>query len=288
MKKMSAEYRLDQALSSGERIDESELSGLLDVRERLRQSFSAESGGGRRERVMFLGGVAARRRDVSPVGRLAWVAAVLVLLFTMNIMGRTALPGQALYPVRQVLHSVGLAASLTEVADEGILAARGLVASGEKSLGKGRANAALTESRAAIVILGNVRDLLAHLGGGESASRLISVQELEDRAFAVVAAIIAEKKDTGTGGTGMQAETGEQTGSGDPGRIEEQDGASTGEEGEAGEQGEADEKSVFGMGKQGGPDEESETDEANAADSGEESGTDQDSGTAAGEESDSG
>ena len=71
----------------------------------------------RRDRAMFVAGVAARRPQ--PIWRRALVPAMamFLVLFALSIGSLEAAPGQTLYPLRNALSSVGLAEQPVEVVD---------------------------------------------------------------------------------------------------------------------------------------------------------------------------
>lgn len=106
---------LDRALSGGSTPSGEELAAMVAMGDRIRGAYASFTPAHSPERAMFVRAVAEAR---SPGFRrfVAPATVTAVLLIGLLFLGRTALPGSAFYPVREVLRNVGLApASVEEV-----------------------------------------------------------------------------------------------------------------------------------------------------------------------------
>ena len=115
-------------------------------------------------------------------------AAVLV---TIGSLGRVALPGQTLYPIREALATVGLAKSSTEEVERRISDARESL-SEASSLVEKNPDSARALAFTAIGELQRARRFLADVPGADRAGYLSSIGRLEDRAAVIVAAVGGE------------------------------------------------------------------------------------------------
>jgi hypothetical protein len=106
----NTEKNLDKALTGFERTGDVEIDGLVDVADDLTRQLAVGVPSQPRERALFIEGVGARKRSFLS-SLIAPAIAVAALMLVIAVIGRTALPGDSLYPVRKVLRSAGLATS---------------------------------------------------------------------------------------------------------------------------------------------------------------------------------
>lgn len=102
------EKELEQALKDFDRTGDEELDALIDTADDLTAGFAVPTPSRPEGRAMFIEGVGARKRSIMSSLALPGVA-VLILLLAVAVLGRSAVPGDSLYPVRKVLLSAGLA-----------------------------------------------------------------------------------------------------------------------------------------------------------------------------------
>lgn len=102
------ERALDRALSAGQAA-EGDLALLTEIGERIRNAYLTITPNHRAQRAMFVTAIGAQRRSAGWMRAFAPATVTALLLIGIMFLGRTALPGQAFYPVREVLRTVGLA-----------------------------------------------------------------------------------------------------------------------------------------------------------------------------------
>ena len=103
------ERELDRALADGQGSSDPELADLVDAAERVRRELAVEAPRARRERAMFVAGAAGSQRRWTWSMSLLPVLATSAVVIALAFLSLAALPGDALYPVRRALDSVGLA-----------------------------------------------------------------------------------------------------------------------------------------------------------------------------------
>lgn len=184
---MNVERLLDRALA-GNASDDPEVGSLVTVARELDRAFAVDPERWSRERAFFVAGVAAQRRGVR-VGRFLVPALATLLVVAVAFAGRFALPGDALYPVRQMLQNVGLASSVWAIADEDIAQAARLVAAAEAALVAEDLVTAEEDASAAIARLDHALEELEDLGGDGKVQRVLEITGLQDRAEEVIAAV---------------------------------------------------------------------------------------------------
>jgi hypothetical protein len=108
-------------------------------------------------------------------------AAVLVILL---LLGRTAVPGEAFYPVRQALRSVGLAPASVEEIDDLLAAAQVQLANAEEIDG-------LAQQRARRLALNSVR----LLGGAEQLLEDIDDEAQAESRYAALSSLLGKAQD---------------------------------------------------------------------------------------------
>jgi hypothetical protein len=159
--------------------------GLLATATQLRAMFDVEIPDAGRERTMFVSGVSTRRHHFNPLRVMVPAAAFLVLVALAYLGGRTALPGDSLYPVRKALGSVGLADSPIEEIDARTGEAASLLSKAERSLDS-NPGTSLRLAVEALETLGPAIDLLDELEGDELETRTDVIDALEGRAVDVI------------------------------------------------------------------------------------------------------
>jgi len=125
---------LDRALSGRSEPTE-DIVEFVEMARRLEGIFDLDPPFAGREKALFSAAVAARGRTGFTWGRLiAPVVAGAGLVAALGFASGSALPGDALYPVRRVLHDVGINEGFLDEADERIEEARLLVIEAEDVL----------------------------------------------------------------------------------------------------------------------------------------------------------
>lgn len=176
---------LDDTLSGRTVPEDPEVQALATTAARLERAFDFDTPNATRERAMFVSAVAARHHRFNPARLIApaiALAAVMALVFTA---GRTALPGESLYPVRKALGTVGLAKSTLEEVDSRIARASRLLTDAEAELGD-NPGTALRLAVQAFRELGPATDLLEELEGGAPETRTEAIESLEGRAIDII------------------------------------------------------------------------------------------------------
>ncbi|MPZ92474.1 MAG: hypothetical protein GEU68_12690 [Actinobacteria bacterium] len=149
---------------------------------------------GRRDRAMFVAGVAARRPQ--PIWRRALVpaAAMFVVLFALSIGSLEASPGQTLYPLRNALSSVGIAQEPVEVVDRAIRRAEVSLERAEELLDDNEDFAgAEARTERTLAQLGEARALLRELSGEAREERADEIEDLNQDAFRLLEDIDEER-----------------------------------------------------------------------------------------------
>ena len=150
----------------------------------------------RRDRAMFVAGVAARRPP--PIWRRALVpaAAMFVVLFALSIGSLEAAPGQTLYPLRKALSSVSLAEQPVEIVDRVIRRAEVSLERAEELLDENEDFAgAEAMTRRTLAHLGEAQGLLTELSGEPREERAEAISNLNDDAFDLLEDIEEERAD---------------------------------------------------------------------------------------------
>jgi hypothetical protein len=150
----------------------------------------------RRDRAMFVAGVAARRPQ--PIWRRALVpaTAMFLVLFALSIGSLEAAPGQTLYPLRNALSSVGLAEQPVEVVDRVIRRAEVSLEQAEELLDENQDFAgAEGMTRRTLNHLAEARALLDELNGEPREERADAISDLDDDAFDLLEDIEEERSD---------------------------------------------------------------------------------------------
>ena len=150
----------------------------------------------RRDRAMFVAGVAARRPP--PLWRRALVpaTAIFVVLFALSIGSLRASPGQTLFPLRNALSSVGIAQEPVEVVDRVIRRAEVNLERAEEMLDDNEDFAgAEARTEQTLAQLGEANGLLRHLSGEAREERAGEISDLNEDAFELLEEIDEERAD---------------------------------------------------------------------------------------------
>jgi uncharacterized membrane protein YgcG len=200
------EHELDRILSGRGRASDRNLESLAELATKLNASFTAPAPRGAGQRCLFVASVASHRPRLRPTRLVAPVVAAAALVGCLAILSRHSLPGDALYPVRQVLGSVGLAPTTSEAADTRIQAARALIQQARTDLGLHSFRAAHDEAVRAIFDLGRARALVRGLGRHDRAVRIAEINSLRRAAAEILdaahPAAVARTVPPGPGGAG--------------------------------------------------------------------------------------
>ena len=179
------ERALDAALDGGRAVDE-ETASLARIARELELSFAVGAPPAPRERAMFVHGVAANgRKGFRPVRLAVPAAALLLLAALVGVAGRGALPGDALYPVREVLLEVGLAPPADELVDDRLGSADRLLERANAQP-EGRAGEAHRLALRALETLSGVRRLVGELDLPDRTLALANVRMMEAAASDVI------------------------------------------------------------------------------------------------------
>ena len=262
------EKELERALAGFERTGDEEVDALVDTADDLMTRFATPTPSRPEGRAMFIEGVGARRRSIASSLVVPGLA-VIILLLSVAIMGRSALPGESLYPVRNVLRSAGLAeahdADIRRELDDAAL----LVS---------RARAALEESPAtarrlavsALMSLGRAEGYLDHVGSDDRVLFESRIDFLRSRATAL---ILRPAEDGGAN-----------EGSDDVG--DDNSGSGSGSDDSGSDDSGSDDSGSDDSGSDGsGSDDDSGSDDGSGSASGSGSGSDDDSGSGDGSDS---
>jgi hypothetical protein len=191
------ERELERALTKFDRTGDEELDALVDTAEDLTNRFAAQTPGRPEARAMFIEGVGARKRSIMSSLALPGLA-VVILLLALAVFGRSALPGESLYPVRNVLRSAGLAEApdediKREIDDAVLSIGRARVAS-ERDLPLAERLAV-----AALMSLGRAEGYLDEVGAADRALYEDRIDSLRLRAIALIRATLDEDDNSGPG-----------------------------------------------------------------------------------------
>lgn len=174
---------LDRSLSAGSGASGSE--PLVGIARELEATFGMEPPAARRERALFVEGIAAQRQR-RPWLLIATPTAALAGVFVLFLaLAGRALPGDSLYAVREVMGSVGLArpaaSDIREVvheASERVTAAR---LAADEAPRRARRHAVFALGR-----LGVAREWLSHLRAGSRGTLLAEIERIERQALAAL------------------------------------------------------------------------------------------------------
>jgi uncharacterized membrane protein YgcG len=189
--------QLDDALRGSGPTDPDD-SSLVDIASRVGRDFEIDPPMMARERALFVTGVGARKSSFGPLRVAIPALAVIAVLVVAAVAGRSALPGQTLYPVRQALGSVGLAQSIQKEFDDHLNQASTLLHQAD-TLSDTDPVAARRDAIQAFEQLGGAVDLLDDLPQGASTTGRRTIQKLEQQAASIIAEVSAPQVSPGTG-----------------------------------------------------------------------------------------
>ena len=198
------ERELDRVLASSSRSDDAEIEELARIADDLTRSLATTPPAATGERALFIEAVATRHRSISSSLFVPGIAVVGFML-VIAIMGRGAAPGEALYPVRNVLRSAGLANAPVEVLETRLEAAETLVDRAEDALDRSASEAAEDLAAAALQKLGEVGALIGELEADDRADFAEEIAELQEEALIVIRLASDQEAiddDSGSGSSG--------------------------------------------------------------------------------------
>src|SRR5687768_9038890 len=182
------EFELDKALGAGSDEPSRELATLLHQAELLKDEFQTKVPAARHERALFVQGVAARKSSARPLRFLVPAAIMALLLFAVAFMGRSAVPGQSLYAVREALATVGLANSPSEEIERRIEVAQDGLTEAQSLAGSAPGNAQELVF-AAIGDLDRAKAFLPDVSRDERTEYTVTINRLENRAAALIVSL---------------------------------------------------------------------------------------------------
>ncbi|MEA2461714.1 MAG: hypothetical protein QOH90_1891 [Actinomycetota bacterium] len=179
------EDALDRVLSGGDDADPL-VNDLAVVAGDLKAMINEHgSPSGSHERVVFVQGMGAQGHSPSPWRFVGPAAVVVSLLALLGFVSHSAIPGQALYPVRRIMSSIGLAESPLHEADRRIGSVEAAVQTAEEVEADWPSEADDLAVRG-ITGLSLARELLEDVGSPQASTRLEQIEGLEARAKGVI------------------------------------------------------------------------------------------------------
>ena len=231
------ERELDRVLASSSRSDDAEIEDLARAADDLTRSLAATPPAAVGERALFIEAVAARHRSMSS-SLLAPGIAVVGFMLVIAIMGRGAVPGEALYPVRNVLRSAGLANAPIEVLETRLEAAETLVERAEDALDRSAPEVAEDLAATALKKLGEVGALIGELEADDREDFAEEIAELQEEALIVIRlasdqeAIDSDSNGSGSGSSGSGSDDSEEDSSGSGSGSDDSSGSGSDDSGE--------------------------------------------------------
>ena len=184
---------LDRALEGASLPTDEELAALFEMGQEIRSAYSAFTPEHHAQRVMFVQAVADRSR--ATWSRFVVPAAVTaVLLIGVLFVGRTALPGETFYPIREVLRTVGLAPASTEEVERFLTLADRLLDRAEAVAARSP-EASERLAFAASRIIGSAEATFAELDIDDQAALADELADLIARAEAILTEAAGEDAD---------------------------------------------------------------------------------------------
>jgi hypothetical protein len=196
------ERELERALHSEEPSADPEVRELVDTAERVRSGFSVEAPQARHERAMFVSGAATRTRRSTWRTSLVPILATSAVLVGLAFLSLQAMPGDALFRVRQALDSVGLGGLPVDSVDRRLTTGEELVEEATKAFEDHRLEAATARATRAIQVLGSARDLLLSLGPEYEGNRGPRIEALSVEARNIIVAAAAAELERVEGRSG--------------------------------------------------------------------------------------
>jgi hypothetical protein len=178
------EKDLDRALAGFSSTGDEEIDGLAETAERLAGHFTVPAPAQSQGRSLFIEGVAARHRSIMSSLALPGLA-VFALLLVIALVGRTALPGDQLYPVRKVLRSAHLASSPFGELEQQLDEAELLLAKARTQFDRG-SDEAEGYAVACLMRLGRAESYLSDLSGSERIQFETTLDRLKQQAVVLI------------------------------------------------------------------------------------------------------
>ena len=227
------ERELDRVLASSSRSDDAEIEQLVRTADDLTRSLAATPPAATGERALFIEAVAARHRSISSSLFVPGIAVVGFML-VIAIMGRGAVPGETLYPVRNVLRSAGLANAPIEVLETRLDAAETLVERAEDALDRSAPEAAEDLAATALQKLGEVGALIGELEADDREDFAEDIAELQEEALIVIRlasdqdALGDDSSGSGSGSSGSGSDDSDEDSSGPGAGSDDSSGSGSG------------------------------------------------------------
>ena len=226
------EQELDRVLASSSRSDDADIEDLARTADELARSLAAMPPTAAGQRALFVEAVGARHRSMSSSLLIPGIA-VAGFMLVIAIIGRGAVPGEALYPVRNVLRSAGLANAPVEVLETRLEAAETLVDRAEDALDGNSPTAAEDLAAAALKKLGEVGALIGELDPDDRADFSEEIVELQEEALIVIRLAsdreaIDDSSGSGSGSSGSGSDDDGQDGSGSGSDSDDSSGSGSG------------------------------------------------------------
>jgi hypothetical protein len=200
---MNKERALDDALREGEAPEDPEVASLTRAARDLERSLAVEVPPARRERAMFVQGIAARRHGLSPLRVLVPAVAAAAVLAFVGLLGSRSLPGDDLYAVRAALADLGIVSTPLEDADR-------RVAEAQDELGRAELLVDVAPGRALRVAVNALVDLgqAARVAErADSEARLDRIRELEKDALDLIEEASENRAAAASGGSSGPSES---------------------------------------------------------------------------------
>ena len=148
----------------------------------------------RRDRALFVAGVAARKPK--PVWQRALVPAmgVAIVFISLSVASLKAAPGQALWSVRNALNSVGIAPPV-EIVNRSIKAAEADVERAEDALDRDDLDEADRLADRALVHVGEASGHLENLSGEQREEAVENIEDIREDVFGIREDIVEARLD---------------------------------------------------------------------------------------------
>lgn len=178
------ETDLDRALVTSSRTGDPEIDDLATTAGIVAQALAVPAPRQAQDRALFIEAVASRKRSL--VSRVAAPAIAITATFVvLAVLGRGAVPGEALYPVNQVLRTAGLAGDPVVGIERDLNDARLLIQRARNALDDSSAGAERL-AVSALMELGQARDHLRALEPRDRALYEAEIEALTDKALNVI------------------------------------------------------------------------------------------------------
>ena len=173
---------LDKALTAAEENRDPAIADLVMLADELERELAGDPPSATRDRALFIEGVGARKRSMWSSLTVPAVAVIALLAF-LALSGRGAMPGDALYPVREVLHSAGLASAPVDEANKHLDQAALLLAKAEGAYAAGSSQVAARYATTALKVLGQAEE---HMRDLPAADRQRFARRIDDMTLRAV------------------------------------------------------------------------------------------------------